>query len=731
MDLNITNEELEALKLYRTEKYEAINQMLVSNSETDIALLSDEVEKRVVLIQYDRESVIEYLKNIKLIYRLILKKYYQNKLERGITVYRGTNLAEIELIKREPFIDRFLMTTKIKSDAEGKYSSNWNRPACMNIKLASNIPYINVGEVLKNKKYKNEILINPFTKIKSILEDTEKIMEKNSKLLKVYNVELEKQKLDGLSEKERNGLYSYILDNSYSIKRRLEECITLEKDNATNFENIRKLEQLLNKYEMATYEEDDEKFDETLINEDAVDDIERITKELKDLKRTSTNLSEFRKDNINFVNMWKRNIAVYMIAECKEIEKEFEAYEYLENDSEQSEEQVENLENNTKQGLENEEEKIVQKSVDNNNSEKIEKSKEDSSNKDDENNSLSQETKVIEIVKSTSKEENNEKEYQEAKDSSEYNLKEVEKLLNNIKLLISKQQNHAKIAGNLGASYSALNSAFDMKKYTENLLELVKNIDLKVQSLKNENDDMTKVNLKRISNVNKEICVLMNYLNNPRIATSNSQITRFDEMAIIEENELKRAISEKIRDIRGEAELKKLKDDLEIINSKGAFVKFIGMFTGKNKLDDFMIDQIELRQNAIRKTLSNKLSLAHNYSIHEMLAEISMFINDNEDDELVEWDVIELKSIAEELKRNFVILDSKVQSAVVEREGRNLPVKSKRLSKKDVIEIETYRFLNKYGYDIDRKDSEEPKYQDTMANEISRIIEYINSSNVF
>ena len=395
MDLNITNEELEALKLYRTEKYEAINQMLVSNSETDIALLSDEVEKRVVLIQYDRESVIEYLKNIKFIYRLILKKYYQNKLERGITVYRGTNLAEIELIKREPFIDRFLMTTKIKSDAEGKYSSNWNRPACMNIKLTSNIPYINVGEVLKNKKYKNEILINPFTKIKSILEDTEKIMEKNSKLLKVYNVELEKQKLDGLSEKERNGLYSYILDNSYSIKRRLEECITLEKDNATNFENIRKLEQLLNKYEMATYEEDDEKFDETLINEDAVDDIERITKELKDLKRTSTNLSEFRKDNINFVNMWKRNIAVYMIAECKEIEKEFEAYEYLENDSEQSEEQVENLENNTKQGLENEEEKIVQKSVDNNNSEKIEKSKEDSSNKDDENNSLSQETKVI------------------------------------------------------------------------------------------------------------------------------------------------------------------------------------------------------------------------------------------------------------------------------------------------------------------------------------------------
>ena len=32
---------------------------------------------------------------------------------------------------------------------------------------------------------------------------------------------------------------------------------------------------------------------------------------------------------------------------------------------------------------------------------------------------------------------------------------------------------------------------------------------------------------------------LINYLNNPKIATANSKATRFDEMAIIEENELK------------------------------------------------------------------------------------------------------------------------------------------------------------------------------------------------
>ena len=73
MDFNITDEEINALKRYKEKNYEAINQMLVSDAETDIALLSSEVENKVVSIVYNRESVIEYLKNIKLIYRLILK----------------------------------------------------------------------------------------------------------------------------------------------------------------------------------------------------------------------------------------------------------------------------------------------------------------------------------------------------------------------------------------------------------------------------------------------------------------------------------------------------------------------------------------------------------------------------------------------------------------------------------------------------------------------------------
>lgn len=750
IDFNITDEEIEALKNYEEKNYEAINQMLVSDAETDIALLSSEVENKVVSILYDRVAVIEYLKCIKLIYSLILKCFYEGKNKLSKSIYRGTNLSEIERIKTELFIDRMLATTENKDEAINEYSASWNRPACMNIVLEENVPFVYLKDVLRDRKYKNEILISPFTKIKFISEDAEQKIDKSAKIAKCYNVELEKQFLDELNERERNGLYQYILENAYYIKKKIVECIDLEKENTVNFENIRKLEQLLSKYET----EIEEKEDAEEKDEIDYDDIERITHELKELKKISTSLFEVRKDNINFINMWKRNIAVYMIAECREVEKLFDAAEresnevnfvsesYIPDEEKISDENVKDI---------NE----VEEEIDDNNDEVNEdENTQDATNKLDENVKIIseeiikemqeiekekielEETKIIETIKEDildEKKEINEDELSlQVKQECEDNIKEAEKLLANIKDLITKQQNHAKIAGNIGAVYSALNNAFEMRKVTETLLELLKNISNKVECIiKLQDSEERKEKLIDISKKNIQISTLFNYLNNPKIAARNSKATRFDEMAIIEENELKRGIAERIRTIRSEAELKKLKDDLEIIEDKGALSRFFGFFTGQNKLDDFMIEQIEIRQLAIRRTLAKNLSLAYNYSIHELMAEIDMFVKDNEDDELVLDDVTDLNALAEELRRNFIILESKVQNIVEKKEGRNQLLDNKKITRREIIEIETYRFLNKYGYDLTGKAyTEEPKYQDTMANEIARIIEYINSAKI-
>lgn len=758
MDFNITDEELQALKIYEEKNYEAINQMLVSDAETDIALLSSEVENKVVSILYDRSAVIEYLKCIKLIYSLILKKFYKQKNKNPKNIYRGTNLSEIERIKSELFIDRMLATTENKDEAINEYSAIWNRPACMNIALEENVPFVYLKEILRDRKYKNEILISPFTKIKFINEDVEQKIDKSAKIAKCYNVELEKQILDELNQEERNGLYQYVLENAYYIKKKIVECIELEKENTVNFENIRKLEQLLSKYE----NEIEEKEESEENDEIDYDDIERITHELKELKKLSTSLFEVRKENINFINMWKRNIAVYMIAECREIEKLFDTKNIDEEIGSKfiSESYIPN-EANTNIDAESEIEDVVSKKLTEEIQEELESNETEiveevqtADNTADENvkivsDEIIKEMQVIEKenleleqtrVVQTINEENfvknvakNEDELSmQVQEECEDNLKEAEKLLSNIKDLITKQQNHAKIAGNIGAVYSALNNAFEMRKVAETLLELLKNISNKVNSIVELPDsEEKKEKLKDISEKNIQISTLFNYLNNPKIAAQNSKATRFDEMAIIEENELKRGIAERIRLIRGEAELKKLKDDLEIIEEKGALSRFFGFFTGQNKLDDFMIEQIEIRQLAIRRTLAKNLSLAYNYSIHELMAEIDMFVKDNNDDELVFDDVADLNALADELRRNFIVLESKVQNIVEKREGRNQLLDNKKITKKEIIEIETYRFLNKYGYDLNGKAyTEEPKYQDTMANEIARIIEYINSSKI-
>ena len=339
MDFIITDKELEALKFYTEDGYKAINQMLVSDSETDIALLSDEVEKESIIIEYNRESVVTYLNTIKDLYSLILKEYYKNSQKCNVTLYRGTNLAEVEMLKINPYVDKVLITTLDRSEAENVYASSWNRPASMNIVLSNNIPYLRLGEILKGKRHKNSVIILPFTKVKSISEVAEKKTENNAKTIKVFDIELEKQSIDTLSEEERAGLYKYILDNSIFIKRKIEECINLEKENSINFENIRKLEQLLNKYELADEESDE---DENSFSEKE-DDIARINCELNELKKASNDLFEIRKENINFINMWKRNIAVYMMAECKEIENEFlEIVEAEEKDDEIDADDIEN-----------------------------------------------------------------------------------------------------------------------------------------------------------------------------------------------------------------------------------------------------------------------------------------------------------------------------------------------------------------------------------------------------
>jgi hypothetical protein len=677
MEKDLTNEEMEVLSLYRKFSYRTINQLLTTDAEEDIVLISNEEEKEENSISYSKMNVIKNLKTIKSIYSLMLKMFYKKIDKKDWSFSRGTGIEESNKIKNEMYIDRILSATTDISKAK-EYAVKNNMPVVLNILGTSEVPFLDVDQVLGSSNGNHEILISPFTKVEK-LEEAQDITLPNGRLSKVYNLYLSKQVLSQMNEEEKNGLYTYIVSNADLANEKLKSCVSLDKENDTNYENIRKLENLLSKYEAELDKKEQDEVSTKEIEEDLAN-IARVNKELESLKDNTSKIFEKRKEECNFITNWKKSVTVYVMAECAELDELYEAKKNV--SDEMQNEKMAKLEEEIKK--------------------KQEKINEDSLNS------------IIKAVKEECKE----------------NVDATNKLINEINGLILKQQNHAKIAGSLGTNYSALNNGFEMKKYAEELNGLTKQIAEKVDELcEKENRIILDEKLLEISKINIQINTLINYLNNPKTSIGKAKVTRFDEMAIVEENALKRGIAQEILNIRAEAELKKLKDDIEIIEEKSTFKKVIGVITGRNKIDEVMLDQIEVRQKAIRKTLAKKLELSKNYSIHELIAEIEMFKKDNEEDELVEDEVNNLVNLGQEIRRNFVVSDAKVDEIIDKKEARNLPVEYKKISKKELIEIETYRFLNKYGYDIELGKSE-PPYQDTMANEIYRIIEYIDSSKI-
>lgn len=677
MNFDFTNEDLETLKKYRSQKYLAINKLLISNSEIDVNILMSCDEDSEEYKFYTKESIKNNIKLIKDLYEIMLKAYYKKETRDAWALSYATNVTEIERLKNEIYIDTFLVTTSNKEQVKKQIAGEM--PALLNIAGDGNVPVLNIDEVLGNETKEPEILISPFTKIKEFKEN-EQISLEDERSLRIYTVTLEKQDLQEITEEERKSIYDYIMASTEVVDQKLTETVINEREKITTNEEIRKLEGLLAKYEQEiTKKIQNQDYPESERNADTAD-VDRIKEDIENLNDKISSMFEEKKMAMDFVTKWKKNISVYLMAEFKALEMQYEA-----------EAKAQNLHYNEKM------KKLEEEAI---------KKREELQNESLEN-----------IAKAVNKE-------------CDDNIIVAERLLNDIKRLIVKQQNHAKIAGNIGATYSALNNSFEMKKNAELLLGQVKAIKEKAKSLCETVDkDLLSDKLLEVSNVNLQISTLLNYLNNPKSSVGQSKITRFEEMSIIEENELKRAIAEKILNVRGEAELKKLKDDLEILEEKGAFKRFIGFFTGANKLDEIKEEQIDIRQKAIRKTLSQKMSLVYNYSIHELVAEIEMFLDDNEDDELVEEDYYILKNMEDELRRNFIISDSKVQEIIEAKENKNLPVEVKKISKRELIEIETYRFLSKYGYDR-RNDEDEPEYQDTCQNEIARIVDYINSSKV-
>lgn len=644
-------------------------------------------ENRIV---YSKDNVDSNLKIIKNIYGAIAKQVL-NTQNRIASYYKNTSIAEIDIFKNNPNVNKMFLVY-LNNDIVEKFNKlNIVRPVLLELEVEKNIPIIELNSILENED--NEVILAPFTKVSKIEN-----LSNESEAYEYYKIKIESQELNECDNEEE--ILESILSRADIINEKIDFCLQLDSEGEENCENIRKLEQLLVKLN-SEIDQCDYNIN-TTAEEKAENsaELERIEKELERLKNVSREIYDERQEKILYITAWKKDIALYLKSEYSKLINQYSEFDIIVND-----------EKNT---------------IENNNIDEIPKKEEIDENPDQENAIEKSEIIEEEKIEENKVEENIKLDanIQKLKDECQENVDKAKKILEEIEFLILKQQNYARIAESINAKYKALNNAFEMKNITEKLDALLNGIITKIINTSSDNKD----EINKISKVNLQIGTLLNYLNNPKSAISK-KIDRFDELNIIEENEFKKDVAECIKNIRCEAELRKLNDDMDMIEEQSKFKKFIGKFTGKNRLDLAMLDQIEVRQNAVRKTFRCKMPLARNYSIHEMIAEIEMFIEENNDDDLVTDAVHELQNIKSILKKNFIIIDSKVISIIDKKTGKNLPLSSRKMSKEELLEIDTYKFLSKYGYDKSCE-SNEPEYQDTTANEIKRIVEYVKSSNI-
>ena len=280
MKYDITNEEKEALKLYKGFNYEAINALLTSNCDEDIALLRESLENdEVQTISYKKDNVIKNIEIVKKIYELMIKMDLNRERPLDFKFVRGTSIEEVQKYKNEPYVDRMISVVTDSQKAKEKYASRYENPVLINLFGKSDIPKVLISDVLSLTEDTDEVIIAPFTQVIEIKDMS--VLDENGEGDKVYNITIEKQKLEELSEPERKALYTFILQSTESIDGMLEECVNIELDIKESNENIRKLEQLLSKYaEQADRKESYKDYPETERRED-LDDIERINTERK------------------------------------------------------------------------------------------------------------------------------------------------------------------------------------------------------------------------------------------------------------------------------------------------------------------------------------------------------------------------------------------------------------------------------------------------------------------
>lgn len=323
--------------------------------------------------------------------------------------------------------------------------------------------------------------------------------------------------------------------------------------------------------------------------------------------------------------------------------------------------------------------------------------------------------------------------YMDVEKALRQNLNRISKIIDDIDSLIRKQQKFAKIGAETSVKYSAIVDAFKIKEEAIKLKKEIKKMydDFEKFYFNKVNKKVTDENYEKSLGKILEVAIqVQNFLNaiyNPRTAKKRANIDRFDELVMIEENELKRVICKTVENTIAEGNLLIIDDEVNKIENKPAYKKVLDLITGNKKAEEYRQLKLEDAAEDIQKKLEQVYTINSNYKIHDILAELMIFKAENIEDEMVEIYTSKLAEMEKGIGKNFVIDEDKVLEKIYELKTLNLPINIENATKEEEVDMEISLLYKKYGY-IDIPNEAEVKYVDNTAEEIKQISDYIKVS---
>ena len=171
----------------------------------------------------------------------------------------------------------------------------------------------------------------------------------------------------------------------------------------------------------------------------------------------------------------------------------------------------------------------------------------------------------------------------------------------------------------------------------------------------------------------------------------------FEENVIsnLSENEKRKNLSDIVLNTRIQAEIDKLDNEEDELNSRNIFSKLFGKIDGSTA---FKQENINFKRFVINDKLNRNSINKNTIDLHSVLADIELFLEDNKYNELISEEIQQLNNINTYIYNNFDINSETINNLVVNRKQCFLPALTKKVTKYEQLKHETIKYLNKQGY---------------------------------